>query len=73
VLTNSGRISYESDDPDENGNYSDIIRSPYYRHIRKRFNVRRLVCRVCKLKFSSRQETQDHIKREHTRSQQRHN
>jgi hypothetical protein len=67
MLTNSGRTSYENDDPDEDSNYSDIMGSPHYRHIRKRFKVRRLVCRVCKLKFSSRHETQDHIKREHRR------
>ena len=35
----------------------------------KRLRVRRLICRVCKLKFRTRQETQAHIKREHRRLQ----
>ena len=34
----------------------------------KRLRVRRLICRVCKLKFRTRQETQAHIKREHRRA-----
>ena len=34
----------------------------------KRLRVRRLVCRVCKLKFRTRQETQAHIKREDRRA-----
>lgn len=33
----------------------------------KKLRVRRLICRVCKLKFRTRQETQSHIKREHRR------
>ena len=33
----------------------------------KRFKVRRHICRVCKLKFRTRQETQEHIRREHRR------
>lgn len=33
----------------------------------KRLRVRRLICRVCKLKFRTRQETQEHIRREHRR------
>ena len=35
----------------------------------KRLRVRRLICRVCKLKFRTRQETQEHIRREHRRVQ----
>ena len=35
----------------------------------KRLRVRRLICRVCKLKFRTRQETQDHIRRKHRRGQ----
>jgi hypothetical protein len=65
VLTNGEYLSYESDDQDGYRNYSDIVGSPSYRYLKKRFKVRRLVCRVCKLKFSTRQETQDHIRREH--------
>lgn len=34
-----------------------------------KFRVRRLICRVCKLKFKTRQETQAHIKREHRREE----
>lgn len=33
----------------------------------KRLKVRRLICRVCKLKFRTRRETQEHIRREHRR------
>jgi hypothetical protein len=47
VLTSSGYMSSEYDELGEEGNYLDIIRSP----IKKRFKVRRLICRVCKLKF----------------------
>ena len=33
----------------------------------RRVKVRRLICRVCKLKFRTRQKTQEHIRREHRR------
>ena len=33
-----------------------------------RLRVRRLICRVCNLKFRTRQLTQAHIKREHRRT-----
>ena len=33
--------------------------------------VRRLICRVCKLKFATRRETQEHLKRVHRRIQAR--
>jgi len=33
--------------------------------------IRRLICRVCKLKFATRRETQEHLKREHRRVQAR--
>jgi hypothetical protein len=49
------------------GEYLDIAgtsKSDYT----KRLRVRRLICRVCKLKFRTRQETQAHIKREHRRA-----
>jgi hypothetical protein len=55
----------EDDKQGEDSNYLDIIRSPSYSYLRKRFEVRRLICRVCKLKFRTREETQAHIKREH--------
>jgi hypothetical protein len=49
------------------GEYLNIVGTPngYYK---KRLRVRRLICRVCKLKFRTRQETQAHIKREHRRA-----
>jgi hypothetical protein len=33
----------------------------------RRLKVRRLICRVCKLKFRTRRETQEHIRCEHRR------
>jgi hypothetical protein len=69
VLTSSGYISNEDDELDEDGNYLDIIQSPSYSDLKKQFKVRRLICRVCKLKFRTREETQAHIKREHRRIQ----
>ena len=35
----------------------------------KRLRIRRLICRVCRLKFRTRQETQAHIRREHRKVQ----
>ena len=69
MLTSSGYISNEDDELDEDGNYLDIIQSPSYNDLKKRFKVRRLICRVCKLKFRTREETQAHIKRKHRRIQ----
>jgi hypothetical protein len=69
VLTSSGYISDEDDELDEDGNYLDIIQSPSSSYLKKRFKVRRLICRVCKLKFRTREEIQTHIKREHRRIQ----
>jgi hypothetical protein len=69
VLTSSGYMSSEYDELGEEGNYLDIIRSPSYNYLKKRFKVRRLICRVCKLKFRTREETQAHIKQEHRRIQ----
>lgn len=69
MLTSSGYISNEDDELDEDGNYLDIIQSPSYSELKKRLKVRRLICRVCKLKFRTREETQAHIKREHRRIQ----
>jgi hypothetical protein len=62
VLTSSGYMSDEDYKLDEDENYLDIIQSPSYSHLKKRFKVRRLICRVCKLKFRTREETQAHIK-----------
>jgi hypothetical protein len=69
VLTSSGYMSDEDDELEEDSNYLDIIQSPSYSYLRRRFKVRRLICRVCKLKFRTREETQAHIKREHRRIQ----
>jgi hypothetical protein len=69
VLTSSGYMSSEYNELGEEGNYLDIIRSPSYNYLKKRFKVRRLICRVCKLKFRTREETQAHIKQEHRRIQ----
>ena len=49
------------------GEYLDIAGTPNGDYT-KRLRVRRLICRVCKLKFRTRQETQAHIKREHRKA-----
>jgi hypothetical protein len=67
VLTSSRYMSDEDDKQGEDSNYLDIIQSPSYSYLKKRFKVRRLICRVYKLKFRTREETQAHIKREHRR------
>jgi hypothetical protein len=69
VLTRSGYMSDEDDGLGEDSNYLEIIQSPSYSYLKKRFKVRRLICRMCKLKFRTREETQAHIKREHRRIQ----
>ena len=65
VLTSGGYMSDGDDQLGEDSNYLDIVQSPSYNYLKKRFKVRRLICRVCKLKFRTREETQAHIKREH--------
>ncbi len=65
VLTSGGYMSDGDDELGEDSNYLDIVQSPSYNYLKKRFKVRRLICRVCKLKFRTREETQAHIKREH--------
>ena len=48
------------------GEYLDIVgtsKSDYT----KRLRPRRLICRVCNLKFRTRQETREHIRRKHRR------
>ena len=49
------------------GEYLNIAGTPNGDYT-KRLRPRRLICRVCKLKFRTRQETQAHIKREHRRA-----
>ena len=49
------------------GEYLGITRTP--KNDYAKFRVRRLICRVCKLKFRTRQETQEHIRREHRREE----
>ena len=44
--------------------YLETMRAPRIDYTR-RLKVRRLICRVCMLKFRTRGETQEHIKREH--------
>jgi hypothetical protein len=68
VLTSSGHMPHEYDELGEDSNYFDI-QSPSYSYLKKRFKGRRLICRVCKLKFRTREETQAHIKQEHRRIQ----
>ena len=65
VLTSGGYMSNGDDELGEDNNYLDIAQSPSYSYLKKQFKVRRLICRVCKLKFRTREETQAHIKREH--------
>jgi hypothetical protein len=69
MLTSSGYMSEGYDELGEGINYFDIIQSPSYRDLKKRFKIRRLICRVCKLKFGTREDTQAHIKQEHRRNQ----
>ena len=58
--------SKEDDDLFYAREYLDIIPKSEYA---TRLRVRRLICRVCKMKFRTRQEAQTHIKREHRRLQ----
>ena len=50
------------------GEYLDIAGTPNGDYTKK-LRVRRLICRVCKLKFRTRQKTQDHFRREHRREE----
>ena len=43
--------------------HARALKSEYTKPVR----VRRLICRVCKLKFKTRQETQEHIRCKHRR------
>lgn len=44
--------------------YLDTMTTPKYDYT-KRLRTRRLICRVCGLKFGTRRETQEHIRCEH--------
>ncbi|MGC2599536.1 MAG: hypothetical protein WA395_15565 [Nitrososphaeraceae archaeon] len=59
---------HEDDDLIYAGEYLDIAGTTKTDYP-KRLRVRRLICRVCRLKFRTRQETQAHIRREHRRVQ----
>lgn len=59
---------HEDDDLIYADEYLDITRTSKNDYA-KGLRVRRLICRVCRLKFRTRQETQAHIKREHRRVQ----
>ncbi|MGA7369052.1 MAG: hypothetical protein WBX01_07980 [Nitrososphaeraceae archaeon] len=48
------------------GEYLDINGTPKSDYT-KNLRARRLICRICKFKFRTRQETQDHIRRKHRR------
>lgn len=60
--------SHEDDDLIYTGEYLDIWRTQKTDYM-KRLRIRRLICRVCMLKFRTRQETQAHIRREHRKVQ----
>lgn len=56
--------SHEDDDLIYADEYLNITRTQKTDYM-KRLRIRRLICRVCRLKFRTRQETQVHIRREH--------
>jgi hypothetical protein len=56
----------EVDDLVYAGEILDTTRTPNSAYAKK-LRARRLICRVCRMKFTTRQETQEHIKREHRR------
>ena len=60
--------SHEDDDLIYAGEYLDIVRTSKTNYT-KTLRVRRLICRICGLKFRTRQEAQAHIRCEHRRSQ----
>jgi hypothetical protein len=66
-------VMFTKDKPQEVGDlinaneYLDAVGNSKIDYTR-RLKVRRLlICRVCKLKFRTRRETQEHIRREHRR------
>jgi len=60
--------SHEDDDLIYAGEYLTIAKTSKTNYT-KGPRVRRLICRVCRLKFRTRQETQAHIRHEHRRVQ----
>jgi hypothetical protein len=56
--------SHEDDDLSYADEYLNITRTQKTDYM-KRLIIRRLISRVCRLKFRTRQETQAHIRREH--------
>jgi hypothetical protein len=60
--------SHEDDELIYAGEYLDIANTPKTDYM-KGLKARRLICRICRLKFRSRQDTQAHIRREHRRVQ----
>lgn len=58
----------EDDDLVYTGEILDTMGTPKSAYVKK-LRTRRLICRVCKLKFTTRKETQAHIKREHRKLQ----
>lgn len=50
---------------DSQAEYWDVLDYLSESYIKKVFKVRRYICRVCKMKFSTRRDTQAHIKDEH--------
>ena len=60
----------EDDDPVYAGEILDIMGTPKSAYAKK-LRARRLICRVCKLKFTTRRGSQAHIKREHRKLQTR--
>ena len=58
----------EDDDLVYAGEILDTMGTPKSTYAKK-LRARLLICRVCKLKFTTRRETQEHIKREHRKLQ----
>jgi hypothetical protein len=72
VLSNTAEDApQERDDLIYADDYFDVTGIPPSSYVKKGLRIRRLICRVCKLKFRTRQETQEHIIREHRRIQGR--
>ncbi len=66
ILTNISDKLQEDGDLIYAGEYLGSLRTPKS-DFTKRLRARRLICRVCKLKFRTRRETQEHINHEHKR------
>jgi hypothetical protein len=52
-------------DEDAETNYWDAVDWLPRSHLKNMFKVRRYICRVCKMKFHTRRDTQAHIKDAH--------